>query len=333
MKEALYYEKEVGSVKCLLCPHYCRIKPGHRGTCHVRANVDGHLVSEVYGKSSSIHFDPIEKKPLYHFLPGRIIFSIGNIGCNLHCKFCQNADISQSGTDDFLYLRDIDPESVILLAGQRNDNMGIAYTYNEPIVWYEYMVDIARLAHASHLRNVMVTNGYINPEPLENLLPLIDAFSVDLKAFTDEFYSRITQASLAPVKESLRMIRKSGKHLEITNLVIPDLNDDPAVFEEMMEWISGELGRETVLHLSRYFPTYKMTIDATPLATLIKLYHIARKHLDYVYIGNASLAEGRDTACRRCRRTVITRMGYQTISRGLDRNGKCVNCGNAVVRM
>jgi pyruvate formate lyase activating enzyme len=333
MKEAAFYEMHEDVIKCLLCPHYCVIKPGKKGSCRVRANEGDKLISEIYGKASAVHFDPIEKKPLYHFHPGSVIFSIGSIGCNLHCKFCQNSDISQTGTEGFPYLRDLDPEDVIVLATQRNDNIGMAYTYNEPIVWYEYMTDIAVLAKESHLKNVMVSNGFINPAPLETLLPLMDAFSIDLKAFTEDFYSRITLAALEPVKETLKMIRKAGKHLEITNLVIPTLNDDPGKFEEMAGWIAEELGKETVLHLSRYFPTYKMTIESTPPDTLLNLHRIARRYLDYVFIGNASLKEGRDTVCSRCGHVAISRIGYQINAGGLDRHGKCVNCGNLIATM
>ncbi len=190
-----------------------------------------------------MNFDPIEKKPLYHFFPGSIIFSAGSLGCNLHCKFCQNWEISQTGIEEFGYLKDVTCEMLISKALSRSNNIGIAYTYNEPTVWFEFMLETAKLAQKEGLKNVMVTNGFINPEPLEELFPFMDAFSVDLKAFTEEFYKTITASRLEPVLNALKMIRNSGRHLEITNLVITDTNDDEKEFTEMVDWIATELGR------------------------------------------------------------------------------------------
>jgi len=280
-----------------------------------------------------MHFDPIEKKPLYHYYPGSIIFSVGSVGCNLHCKFCQNSEISQSCVKDYPYLKDISPNEIIKIATSKSENIGIAYTYNEPAIWFEYMLDIATSARHNNLKNIMVTNGFINPEPLNELLSLIDAFSVDLKSFTEEFYKKITFAKLKPVKETLKVVAKSGNHLEITNLIIPTLNDSVAEFEEMTRWIAGELGKETVLHISKYFPTYKMTIESTPEYTLSKLLNIAKEHLDYVFVGNARTSEGRDTLCSKCANTVISRNGYWTSRSGLDSTGRCSYCGNRVAVM
>lgn len=287
MKEASYYEKTSAlEVICHLCPHECRISEGHRGNCRVRRNKNGTLIAENYGRVSAMHLDPIEKKPLYHFFPGSHILSAGSIGCNLSCKFCQNCEISQVSIDDRPLLPFKTPEEIVAAALNQPGNIGIAFTYNEPVVWFEYMEDIAVQAKAAGLATVMVTNGFVNPAPLERLIDLIDAFSVDLKAFTDEFYHRITFSSLEPVKNSLKQISKAGKHLEVTNLVIPDLNDDPLVFEEMVQWMALELGKDTVLHISRYFPMHRMTKPPTPLATLQRLSEIASRHLNYVYIGN-----------------------------------------------
>lgn len=315
---------------CTLCPHFCRIRPGKEGICRSRYHQDNILVTANYGKVSALHFDPIEKKPLYHFHPGRVIFSIGSTGCNLQCSFCQNAEISQTSPSDFFHLHEYTPQQLIDLALQKSGNVGIAFTYNEPAVWYEYMLDIAVLSAGAGLKNVMVTNGYINPAPLDQLLPLMNAFSVDLKAFTEEFYHKVTKAKLEPVKDTLQRIRQAGKHLEITNLVIPTQNDDESVFDAMCRWIADELGPDTVLHLSRYFPAYKMTIPGTPAQTLIHLRQLARKYLDYVFIGNISLPEGNDTVCNRCGQTVITRTGYLISAPGLDASGKCVKCGNPI---
>jgi pyruvate formate lyase activating enzyme len=219
------------------------------------------------------------------------------------------------------------------MALTNRENIGVAYTYNEPIIWYEYMLDTARIAQERNLKNVMVTNGFVSIKPLEELMSLIDAFSVDLKAFTDEFYRKITHSRLEPVKEALKTIRKSGKHLEITNLIIPTLNDDKRIFEEMCRWIYNELGKDTILHLSRYYPTYKMTIEGTPLSTLLELHDIARTYLDYVYLGNVSSKKGNDTACNNCGHTVIHRDGYWVSLPGLDDMGNCRTCGNRVVVM
>jgi len=332
MKEATFYTQiENEKIQCTLCPHNCHINEGKRGSCRVRKNINGKLIAENYEQVCSYSFDPIEKKPLYHFYPGQKIFSVGSIGCNLHCKFCQNWEISQTNVDDFGHLNQITAEGIVELADSRHDNMGIAFTYNEPIVWYEYMVDIAKLAHQKGLKTVMVTNGFINPKPLESLIPLIDAFSVDLKAFSEKFYAEITSAGLQPVLETLKTIRKNNKHLEITNLVITDLNDDAAEFKEMVSWIADELGEETVLHISRYHPMYKMKNEATSTSKLQELYEIAKEKLDYVYLGNVSTYEGQNTYCKSCREIAISRTGYYIEMSGLDKYGNCKFCGASII--
>ena len=217
MKEAKFYTKTGNNkVICNLCPHNCLISQGQRGSCGIRRNINGELFTEIYEKIAAINFDPIEKKPLYHFYPGRKILSIGTIGCNLHCKFCQNYDISQTNIDEFPYLKNYTSDEIINIALQKSDNIGIAYTYNEPIIWYEFVLETAKKAQAKNLKNVMVTNGYINKKPLEELMPYIDAFSVDLKAFTEDFYKEITLSKLEPVKETLKTIYKNHKHLELS---------------------------------------------------------------------------------------------------------------------
>ncbi len=332
MKEALFYDRLYGEdVKCTLCPHNCVIKDGRRGICRVRKNDDGKLISENYGKICSTHFDPIEKKPLYHYFPGKIIFSVGSLGCNLHCKFCQNYEISQTSVKDYIPLPDSSPERIVSQALQRKDNFGIAYTYNEPVVWYEFMLDTAKLAQKEGLKNVMVTNGFINPVPLEGLLPFIDAFSVDLKAFTDEFYKNYTLSRLEPVLKSIKIIKDSGKHIELTNLVITETNDDVREFMKMTDWIAGEVGEDTVLHISRYFPMYKLNKPATDVSKLLNLYEIARQRLKYVFVGNVRTGEGQDTVCPGCGKTVISRMGYFTEVTGIDGNGRCTGCGEKIL--
>ncbi|MCK4661780.1 MAG: AmmeMemoRadiSam system radical SAM enzyme [Bacteroidales bacterium] len=331
MKEAQFYiNLDNNKIKCTLCPHNCIVDLNKRGVCGVRKNIKGKLVSEIYGKLCSLNFDPIEKKPLYHFFPGKIILSLGSIGCNFKCKFCQNNDISQSTIDDFPYLKEYSSDNIINIAVNQPNNTGIAFTYNEPTVWYEFMLEIAIKAKKNNLNTSMVTNGHINNKPLEELIDYMDAFNVDLKAFTNDFYKKQTSGNLEPVKETLKFIVSKNKHLEITNLIIPTLNDDPKIFEQMIKWISKELGENIVLHLSKYFPRYKMNIPETSISKLIEFYEIAKKELNYVYLGNVAYHEGNNTICNKCRETVILRKGYYTQLTGIDINGNCNNCGNKI---
>jgi pyruvate formate lyase activating enzyme len=314
-------------VQCTLCPHNCILKEGKSGICRVRINQEGKLITEVYGFVSSLNFDPIEKKPLYHFYPGSTILSIGTYGCNLRCFFCQNCTISQTAAEPELPRTFYSPEQIVGIALKKPGNIGIAFTYNEPIVWYEYMYDIARLAKKAGLKTVMVTNGFINTQPLGELLQYMDAFSVDLKAFNEEFYIKVTSSKLEPVKETLKQISRAGKHLEVVNLVIPDLNDDEASFTAMVNWIAAEIGRETVFHISRYFPSYKLTTEATPISSIRMLKRLAEKELSYVYTGNM-YAEKNDTLCLQCKNLLISRHSYSTSIVGLDEDGRCKSCGN-----
>ncbi|MEI6061982.1 MAG: AmmeMemoRadiSam system radical SAM enzyme [Bacteroidota bacterium] len=313
-------------VQCVLCPHNCILGEGKTGICRVRKNRDGKLLTEVYGFASAIHTDPIEKKPLYHFHPGSSILSLGTYGCNLRCSFCQNASISQTGADSSLPRMYKTTEQIVQAALNVPGNIGIAFTYNEPAVWFEYMSDIAKLAKKSGLKTVMVTNGYINKEPLLALLEYIDAFSVDLKAFTEDFYKEQTSSELEPVKENLRQISLAGKHLEIVNLLIPGLNDSENDFETMVKWIARELGKKTVLHISRYFPSYKLAIEPTSASAIQRAKSIAKKELLYVYAGNMQ-DENNDTHCLNCNNVLISRYLYHTYTAGLDKEGRCRACG------
>ncbi len=328
MKPALFYRKlDKKKVQCQLCPHECILNDGNLGICGVRRNVNGTLMNETFEQIAAIHYDPIEKKPLYHFYPGNLILSVGGIGCNLSCSFCQNCDLSQTDVDSYNWFRHYSVEEVIDMAYDQPDNIGISFTYNEPIIHFEYMFEIARKAKERDLKTVMVSNGFINPEPLKQLLRYMDAFNIDLKAFDDEFYKKQTKSSLEPVLNTLKIIREYHKHLEITNLVIPTLNDDPDVFREMVDWIHDVLGENTVLHLSRYFPHHKMTIPSTPVSTLERFFKIAKEKLHYVYLGNVDGSEGQQTHCPECRKVLIRRMGYQTSVEGITRAGKCKGCG------
>jgi pyruvate formate lyase activating enzyme len=332
MKKALYFEKiENGVVKCKLCPHYCMIGENDHGICNVRINHKGVLYSELFEKVASFGFDPIEKKPLYHFYPGSRILSIGALGCNLKCKFCQNYRISQISADDYINTTLYTADNIVKIALESKGNIGIAFTYNEPATFYEYMLNISGKAKERGLKTVMVTNGYINRQPLNELLPFIDAFNVDIKAFSEGFYKEITQSHLAPVKKTIKAIAQSNSHLELTNLVIPGLNDDYTEFEEMTKWIASETGDKTVLHISRYFPSYHLQIEATPVNTMLDLYEIARKHLKFVYLGNIVDKTHETTYCDQCNSALITRDSYKTEIVGLDKQGSCTHCGNHVI--
>ena len=332
MKRALYYKTlENGIVKCKLCPHYCVIGDNEHGLCNVRINKKGNLYSELFEKVTAMGLDPIEKKPLYHFYPGSKILSIGSLGCTMKCMFCQNYRISQATPESYNQPNSYSVESIVKLASKQSGNIGIAFTYNEPGTFYEYMIEVAKLAIPAGLKTVMVTNGYINREPLEALIPYIDAFNVDLKAFSESFYKSITQSRLSPVKKTIQRIALSKKHLEITNLVIPGMNDNYAEFEEMVRWISKETGDQTPLHISRYFPDYQLKIASTPINLLLDLYEIAKKHLKYVYLGNVVDTSRDTTFCHECNHTLIIREPGKTIITGLDMHGNCTNCGNHVL--
>src|ERR1035437_2490045 len=243
MKKALYYKTlEDGIVKCKLCPHNCLIEDNEHGLCNVRVNKSGELYSELFEKVTAIGLDPIEKKPLYHFYPGTKILSVGSLGCTMKCLFCQNYRISQITPLNIDDPKLFSVKSIVKVASEQVNNIGIAFTYNEPGTFYEYMISVAKLAKPAGLKTVMITNGYINREPLEELIPFIDAFNVDLKAFSESFYQLVSQARLEPVKKTIRRIASSQKHLEITNMVIPGMNDNYAEFEEMVRWIAGETG-------------------------------------------------------------------------------------------
>ena len=331
MQEALHYRKyDKQWVECLLCPHGCKLKPDQYGKCRTRINKDGKLFTESYGILSSISSDPIEKKPLYHFQPGRSILSIGSFGCNLSCDFCQNCEISQIDQGIFSRHPSRDPEDIVNKAILHRDNIGLAYTYNEPTVYFEYMIRCAELIKEHHFSNVMVTNGYINPHPLEELFPYMDAFNVDLKSFRNKFYQKRTGASLHPVLESIKSIAESGRHLELTFLIIPDHNDDAKEWEEMINWISDNCGKGTILHVSRYYPYFKMNKPPTPLSTIQSFLELAREKIDFVYPGNTPQLDN-NTYCPACGNLLIERFLYDTRIRGLDQDGYCEGCKHKIV--
>lgn len=286
MKKAIYFKK-LGNkkVQCELCPKNCIILEGKTGFCSARKNIKGDLYSLVYGNPISIHIDPIEKKPLYHFLLGTDVLSFGTIGCNLNCKFCQNFDISRAKFEDFNYEK-ITPQQIVELA-MKNKCKSIAYTYNEPTVFYEFALETAKIARKKGIKNVIVSNGFINKEPLQKLAEYIDAANIDLKSFSEDFYKSLCSASLKNVLGSIKILKNAGAHIELTTLVIPGKNDSVTEIEKIAKWIKENIGQETVYHLSRFFPMHKMQdVEVTPVETLKKLEKIAKKYLKFVYLGN-----------------------------------------------
>ena len=321
--EALYYEKlDRSRVRCTLCPNNCLIDPGETGRCRQRMNKDGKLVALSYGRTVTAALDPIEKKPLFHFMPGSRILSVGPNGCTLTCSHCQNWEISQKTTAT----RFISPEQIVDLASEEG-SAGVAFTYTEPLVWYEYILDTAVILRERGLKSVLVTNGYLNEEPASRIAPLIDAFNIDLKSFDDRFYRELCGGAIEPVKKFIE-IASSVSHVEITNLVIPGLNDSPGSIENMAKWISG-ISSDIPLHFSRFFPRYKMEkLESTPAGTLSMAYGIARRFLDYVYIGNIFIEGSENTVCPDCGEPVIKRSGYDTEI--LTPDGVCLRCGRRI---
>ncbi len=328
MHRALYQEPAGNKVRCMLCPQVCLLGEGQTGDCGVRVVESGTLYTMNYGCLAAANVDPIEKKPLYHFYPGHSILSLGTIGCNLHCSFCQNWALARG--DNHLCREEISPESVLaMLESRREDNQlaGVAYTYNEPLIWYEFVLRTAELLHKHGYRNVLVTNGFINLDPLMEMLPYIDAMNIDVKGFTDQFYREYCRGRKKPV---LRTVEKAVEscHVEITCLLIPSLNDSPAEQQELASWL-GSLSPDLVLHYSRYFPNYRMELPPTPESTLKRTLEIARKHLHYVYPGNIDLPGGADTICPNCSNLLVSRSGYRVRMVGLDGN-RCNNCNSEI---
>lgn len=316
-------------VQCELCPKRCLIESGQSGECRVRINIDGVLRTVVYGYPCSIHSDPIEKKPLFHFLPSSRILSIATAGCNLHCRNCQNWEISQANPEDTpAYI--CPPAKLVEMAKEQNFT-SIAYTYTEPIIYYEYTYDTAKLARQANIRNVLVTAGYINEEPWKKLLEVIDAANIDLKGITEEFYRKVCSATLQPVQEALVLAKASGILVEVTNLIIPTLNDKPEEIRQLVRWVKANLGGETPLHFSRFSPKYKMRhLPPTSLKTLDIAREIAMEEgLDYVYIGNIQSEYGQNTYCPGCKKLLIERVGY-TIMQNRLKEGCCPDCGKEI---
>ena len=321
----MYARAEEGRGICELCPRGCKLREGAVGACRSRAMSGGRIVPRTYGAVTSMSIDPIEKKPLYHFMPGAGILSVGTYGCNLSCKFCQNWEISQREAGH----RQLTPEELARLAeSTRGQSVGVAYTYSEPLVWYEFVHDCVGLIHERGLVNVLVTNGYINREPFGELLPYIDAVNIDLKAFSSEFYKSVCGGDLEPVLRSIRQAYESGCHVELTTLVVPSLNDSGEEMDSLATWIAA-LSPDIPLHVSRYFPSYRMTAPPTPMPALQACVEAARTRLHYVYVGNATVPGGSDTVCPSCGTTVIRRHGYDRVEVLLS-GSSCPECGAGI---
>ncbi len=318
-------------VQCELCPKLCLIEPGQSGECRVRINIDGVLRTVVYGYPCSIHIDPVEKKPLFHFLPGSSVLSVATVGCNLHCKNCQNWEISQANPEDGNVPAYNCPPERLVAEANKYQCPSIAYTYTDPIVYYEYTYDSAKLAHEAGIRNILVTAGYVNEEPWKKLLEHVDAANIDLKAITEDFYREVCSATLKPVQNALILAKASEILVEVTNLIIPTLNDEPEQMRELSRWVKMNLGADTPLHFSGFYPRYKMrNLPATSLRTLETARKIAMSEgLNYVYVGNVASKEGQNTYCPGCKKLLIERSGY-TILKNRLRFGRCPDCSKEI---
>jgi len=314
-------------LQCVLCPRKCVLRDGQRGVCTVRVNREGLLYTLGYGNPVALHADPIEKKPFFHVLPGSSAYSLAVAGCNMRCLFCQNWQISQSKPDEVTSY-DMSPEDIVRDAS-KSGCLSVVYTYTEPTVFYEYMLDISKLARAGGLLNGMHTCGYINPEPLKELLEYMDMANVDLKGFSREFYNKMgLLAELDPVLEAMKIIKEKGVWLEITNLIIPGQNDDPEMIRKMCVWIKDNLGDEVPLHFSRFMPSFKLqNLPPTPVAKLEEAYRIAKETgLKYVYIGNVPGHLYESTFCPNCAKLIVGRLGY-TVTEIHIRGSLCGYCG------
>jgi len=318
--EAAFQIRETGLNRCGICPQSCTLDEGGIGICGGRQVVDGSLIAVNYAQVSSLHLDPIEKKPLYHFYPGSEILSVGPNGCNLSCAWCQNWQISQKDSPT----RTVLPHELADIV-DATDGIGVAYTYAEPLIWFEYVRDAGRILHERGLVNVFVTNGFINQAPLKEILKVADAFNVDLKSHDDYCYQHFCGGKLEDVQRTIRMISDAGKHIEITHLVVTGLNDDAKKVEKLVDWVAA-IDRSIPLHLSRYFPNNRYDEPPTSPEFLISAYQIARSKLDWVYLGNLWSDQGQDSRCPGCDAVLVKRQGYHIEIVELEGN-RCRNCG------
>lgn len=328
-REAIYYIETPKGIKCKLCPQNCELKEGETGDCRTRLVKDNTLHTIAYGNPCAVHIDPIEKKPLYHFYPGTKAFSIATAGCNLACLNCQNADISQQSpymTRNY----DLMPDAV-LRECIKGECKSIAYTYSDPVAFYEYTFDTAKMAREQNIKNVFISAGYINEKPLRELARHLDGANIDLKSFSDEIYEMLNAGTLQPVLDTLKVLKEENVWLEITNLVIPGWTDDMEMIKKMCGWLASNGFENTPLHFSRFHPMYKLSnISATPHNTLKRAHDIALEEgLHYVYIGNVPGSGAENTLCHHCGEIAIERNGYRILKNNIT-EGKCSSCGNDI---
>ncbi len=330
LKEALYWISQVDkTLQCNLCPRRCHLAEGQKGFCRARKNINGKLYALNYGQPVALHVDPIEKKPLAHVYPGSKSFSLATAGCNLRCKFCQNWEISQMDAEK-VKVEFIPPEEIVALAKKTNSKT-IAFTYTEPVIFYEYMLEIAKIAQIEGIDCVMHSAGYVNEKPLREIAPYIKAANIDLKGFSDKFYKSFCGGDLKTVLATLKILKEEGVWIEITTLLIPGANDSDAEIKKLCEWIRDNLGEDTPLHFSRFFPMYKLTnLSPTSVKSLEKAREIAKTcGLNFVYVGNIPEHIGEDTFCPRCSSLLIKRTGYKILENNL-KNGKCPYCNSPI---
>lgn len=320
--ESKYYEKKNEYVECTMCPHRCKIMPDKLGLCRGRKHEDGKLWAINYGRTTSIALDPIEKKPLYHFYPGSQILSIACNSCNMRCPFCQNWEISQTDVPTEYIAPDI-----LVKIFKEHPSRGVAYTYTEPLMWFEYLLDAGKLIHDEGGKNVLVTNGLINEQPLSELLPLIDAMNIDLKTMKSETYKKILHGDLDTVKRTIELAYEHC-HIEITNLIVTGLNDKKKDIDAIIDYVAS-IDKNIPLHFSRYYPNYKYTKPPTPVKTIDYAYTRAREKLNYVYVGNIPAEDGAHTYCPQCGNLLVERLYFRASIKGL-KNHTCQKCGEEI---
>jgi len=327
--EAYHYTMTPRGPKCLICPNNCVVKPDEESICHTRINMGGKLYTIAYGNPCAVHIDPVEKKPLYHFLPGTRTYSVAEAGCNLACLNCQNWEISQTSPRKTVN-QDLMPSALVKKCLE-NTCQSIAYTYSEPLAWYEYTYDSARAAREKGIRNILVSAGYINEKPLRELAPYIDAANIDLKSFSNDIYQMLNSGTLEPVLNTLRVLKEEGVWLEITNLVVPSWTDDMDMIKRMCEWLCNNNLAENPLHFSRFHPIYKLSsLSQTPQSVLVKARETAlRAGLKYVYIGNVPGTDAENTYCPVCKKPIVVRKGFVVVSNDI-REHKCSFCSATI---
>jgi pyruvate formate lyase activating enzyme len=326
MKPAIYFDELENSViECLLCPHHCRIKPGDAGICGARINRNGMLYSLNYGELTSIGMDPVEKKPLYHYRPGKSVLSVGSWGCNMKCPHCQNWSIA---TKRPRHIQLVKPTQLLRIIDSE-DSWGVAFTYNEPTVFFEFILDTARVAAKTGIETLLITNGYIERDPLELLIQSVSAMNIDLKGWNDDYYMKELGAKKEYVLRTIERAVEVGVHVEITTLIVTGKNDSLEELEEEFKWLSS-LSKDIPLHLTRYYPAYKAEMPATNIELMKEAHKIAKKYLNYVYLGNVPEMEEGNTYCPECGALLIRRKGYNIELEKLDEKGRCTECGKEI---